>query len=410
VWSADLESDSHCILHVFIRIPNYSQAARRPTGMLMLLAPTAGAFLPFRLPGTKQNVALYTSEVCVQHDPGPQHPESPARLQRLRQAMQEEWLPEFGEHILVCEPAVDVTREQLRRVHTQKHVNRVQGAFSQAQVTGLVGARVPLDADTLVSGGTGAAASRAAGLVIAAVDDVLGGKLKEAPLPGGRKLFDDRSARKVKQGVGSMVALPAADARPRRAFVMARPPGHHAEAESAQGFCFYNNVMVGVAHAQRVYGLERVAILDFDVHHGNGDSDIALADPGWLYVSSHETPSFPYTGETAGRTGEHKNVVNWPLPKNAGSAEFRRAWRDQLLPAVRSFRPQAIFLSSGFDAHANDPLSSTQLSDDDYEWLTAEVANIGGGNLPIISVLEGGYNVEQLVKSVRVHLKTLVSA
>jgi acetoin utilization deacetylase AcuC-like enzyme len=379
--------------------------------VLGLVAPTWGAFLPLpRLPGTKQNVAVYTSEVCVQHDPGPQHPECPARLQRLRQALREDWLPEFGEHLLVCEPDIDVTREQLLRVHTQKHVKRVQGAFSQAQVAGLVGARLPLDADTLVSGGTGAAASRAAGLVIAAVDDVLGGQMKTAPLPGGKKLFDDRSARKVKQGTGSMVTLPTVDSRPRRAFVMARPPGHHAEAESAQGFCFFNNVMVGVAHAQQVYGLKRVAVLDFDVHHGNGDSDITLADPGWLYVSSHETPNFPYTGETPGRTGEHRNVVNSPLPPNAGSGEFRRAWREQLLPAVRSFRPEAIFLSSGFDAHANDPLSSIQLTDADYEWLTAEVAGIGGGNLPIISVLEGGYNVEQLVKSVRVHVKTLTCA
>jgi len=198
--------------------------------------------------------------------------------------------------------------------------------------------------------------------------------------------------------------------RPRRAFVMSRPPGHHAEVDSAQGFCFYNNVMVGVAHAQKKYGLKRVAILDFDVHHGNGDSDICFADPSWLYVSSHETPNFPGTGETPGREGDYGNCINAPLPANAGSGAFRRAWSNQLLPAVRSFKPEAIFLSAGFDAHSNDPLSSTQVTDDDYAWLTAEVAAIGGGNLPIVSVLEGGYNVEQLAKSVRVHLKALISS
>lgn len=235
----------------------------------------AGAgFLPIglRLPGQKQNIALYTSDVCVQHDPGGAHPESPARLRRLLEALRDEWVPEFGENLLVCEPKVDVTREQLLRIHTQKHVNRVEAAMTQAKVAGLLGARVPLDADTLASSGTKAAATRAAGLVIAAVDDVLGGKIKAAPLPGGKKLFDDRSAARVRAGAagakaGGARAVSKADVRPRRAFVMSRPPGHHAEVDSAQGFCFYNNVMVGVAHAQKKYGLKRVAILDFDVHY-----------------------------------------------------------------------------------------------------------------------------------------------
>ena len=330
--------------------------------MLALLSPAFASFLPagLRMPGSKQSVAVYTSDVCAQHDPGVGHPETPLRLRRLLQALREEWMPEFGDNLLVCEPNVDVTREQLLRVHTRKHVDRVESALVQAKVTGVVGMRVNLDADTIASSGTKAAATRAAGLVVAAVDDVLGGKLKTAPLPGGKRLFDDRSSAKIRAGSmgpeAGVVALPkVVVARPRRAFVMARPPGHHAETERAHGFCFYNNVMVGVAHAQATYGLKRVAILDFDVHHGNGGSDITLSDPSWLYVSSHETPNFPYTGETPGREGVHKNCINSPLRANAGSAEFRRAWRDMLLPAVRRFKPEAIFLSAGFDAHGEDP-------------------------------------------------------
>jgi len=175
------------------------------------------------------------------------------------------------------------------------------------------------------------------------------------------------------------------------------------------GFCMYNNVMVGVAHAQAEHGVRRIAILDFDVHYGNGDAAIAeMVGQSCLYVSSHETPSYPFSGEFQGRIGAFRNVVNAPLPAAAGSAEFRRAWRERLLPAVRNFRPQAIFLSAGFDAHGDDPLSSTELTDDDFHWLTSEVAALGGGNLPIISVLEGGYNVERLPQSVRSHVAALI--
>ena len=188
------------------------------------------------------------------------------------------------------------------------------------------------------------------------------------------------------------------------------PPPRSAETNSAQGFCFYNNVLVGVAHAQAVHGVDRVAILDFDVHHGNGDADIAWASPNRLYVSSHENPSFPGTGTKPGRVGPHRNIVNAPLRPGAGSAEFRRAWRDRLLPAVRFFRPDAVFISAGFDAHEDDPLSTVRLSDDDFEWITAEVAALCADRLPIISVLEGGYNVQKLPDSVRCHLRALIES
>ena len=223
---------------------------------------------------------------------------------------------------------------------------------------------------------------RAAGLVVAAVDDVLANR------PGERKLAS----------------------RPRRAFIMARPPGHHAESNKPMGFCFLNNVLIGVAHAQAVHGVKRVAILDFDIHHGNGDAEIAWSHPTRLYASSHETPLFPGTGEERGRDGRHRNIISAPLPPGADSRAFRRAWREVLLPAVRSFRPECIFLSSGFDAHAEDPLSSAQLTDADFAWITAEITAIGSGRIPIISVLEGGYNVDQLDKSVRTHIQALIES
>ena len=207
------------------------------------------------------------------------------------------------------------------------------------------------------------------------------------------------------------------------------------------GFCIYNNVMVGVAHAQAMHGVGRVAILDFDVrppsssssalcsaaaallpqhcpaahqplqvHHGNGDESLSWADPSRLYASSHQSPSFPGTGRTAGRQGAHGQVWNCPLPAGSGSQEFRDAWQKTLLPAVRAFEPEAIFLSAGFDAHAEDPMASMALTDDDFAWITTEVAALGDGQLPIISVLEGGYNIVALERAVRRHVGALIDA
>mmetsp|Transcript_19938 Transcript_19938/g.65984 ORF Transcript_19938/g.65984 Transcript_19938/m.65984 type:complete len:170 (-) Transcript_19938:63-572(-) len=156
--------------------------------------------------------------------------------------------------------------------------------------------------------------------------------------------------------------------------------------------------------------VQRIAVLDFDVHHGNGDAACAWSDPDVLYASSHQSPCYPGTGAAAGRAGRHGGIVNCPLPPGSGSAEFRSAWRETLLPAVCSFAPDAVFISAGFDAHAEDPLSSCRLSDADFAWITAEVAKIGRGALPIISVLEGGYNVERLDRSVRAHVKALIDA
>lgn len=323
-------------------------------------------------------VSLFTSEVCLGHDPGAKgkrpdgspnlHPDQVARLSNLLEAMRGEWDSEFGGSLQIHEPEADATAEQLLRVHTQKHLDRTRQVFDQSQRRPFV--RVNMDRDTVVSHGTEAAAHRAAGLVVAAVDSV----------------FATRDA-------------------PRRAFVMARPPGHHAEAGKAGGFCIFNNVLVGVAHAQAVHGLGHVAILDFDVHHGNGDEELSWCDPTRLYASSHEAELWPYTGATRGCDGMHGQILSCPLPPGCGSSEFRAAWESELLPAVRDFGPEAIFLSAGFDAHQADPLASMTLNEDDFAWITAKVTALG---LPLVSVLEGGYNVDALVPCVRAHLKALI--
>ena len=226
--------------------------------LLLGLAVVAALRFPGSSPKTQQSaavqplpVAIYTSEVCIGHNPGSRMgkvlPEQPARLANLIAALRGPWTREFGELLQVREPEADVTEEQLRRIHTPEHLERIAAAFAQSRPKppSTLSFRVNLDRDTVISEpGSEAAANRAAGLVVAAVDDLLG-----APAPSAA----------------------------RRAFVMVRPPGHHAEADKAGGFCIYNNVMVGVAHAQAKYGLQRVAVLDFDVHHGNGGADICDA-------------------------------------------------------------------------------------------------------------------------------------
>ena len=331
--------------------------------------------------------ALYTSEVCLGHDPGNKgtlpsglpnaHPESVERLSRLLHSLHNDWAPAFGDALHVVDKRdVDVTRDQLLRVHTPAYLERCERLFSQAQQpVGERYIRVNFDASTVVSRGSQAAAARAAGLVVSAVDDVLSTS-------------------------GSSGEL-------HRAFVMVRPPGHHAEAGKSGGFCVYNNVLVGVAHAQAVHGVGNVAILDFDVHHGNGDSELSWCDPTRLYASSHEAELWPGTGATWGCDGLHGQIVNCPLPPGAGSAAFRTAWTETLLPAVRRFDPDVVFLSAGFDAHADDPLASMTLQPADFAWLTREVAAL---DVPIISVLEGGYNVNALEASVYAHLRALIES
>ena len=305
--------------------------------------------------------SLYFHSSFLDHDTGPRHPESPARLTSLMKALDE---PVFS-GLDRREPAV-ATRAQLELVHSPTHIERV---FSSIPLSG----RQHIDVDTVVSSGSREASLRAAGAVVAAVDTVCRGITVNA-------------------------------------FCPVRPPGHHAEPNRAMGFCLFNNVAIGAAYANSVAGIKRVAIVDIDVHHGNGTQAWVANQTGLLYASIHQLPLYPGTGEAADRGSG--NVVNVPLPPGASSGDFRHVFSNILDPALRSFEPELIMVSLGFDAHALDPLADLNLLDNDYEWVTTCLGGIAaeycGGRL--ISVLEGGYDLEVLARSGSAHVRSLMEA
>ncbi|HET6906339.1 MAG TPA: histone deacetylase family protein [Rhodanobacteraceae bacterium] len=302
---------------------------------------------------------LYTHPACLRHDPGMGHPESPARLRAVLKALDD---PRFAQLERVEAPRA--TREQLLRVHEPAYVESI---YANAPQSG----SLRLDPDTVMSPASLEAAERAAGAVCAAVDAVIANQTM-------------------------------------RAFCAVRPPGHHATPDAAMGFCIFNGIAVGAAHALAAHGLERVAILDPDVHHGNGTQDIFRREPRVLYLSSHQMPLYPGTGARNERGVG--NVVNAPLPPLAGSGEFRAAWDEILFPALEDFRPQLLLVSAGFDAHRLDPLAQLQLEVDDYAWLTLRLRGIAdehaGGR--VVSVLEGGYNLEALRECAATHVAALL--
>ncbi len=303
-------------------------------------------------------LALITHVECVDHEMGPDHPESPARLQVIHQALA---ATTFAVPVVqLIAPAA--THEQLSRAHAPHYVDEL---FAIAPKQGYL----PLDPDTTMNPATLKAALYAAGAVVLAVDTVL----------------TDQA---------------------RVAFCYVRPPGHHAEVAKAMGFCFFNNVAVGVMHALAHYGLQRVAIIDFDVHHGNGTQAIFQSDARVMYCSSFEHPFYP------GYSPAHDNAHLLPVPLPAGTtgAQFRERVAAAWFAKLRAFQPQLIFFSAGFDAHQDDPLADLKLSQDDYVWLTKEIAAIArdccGGKM--ISVLEGGYNLDVLAQCVPVHVQAMV--
>jgi acetoin utilization deacetylase AcuC-like enzyme len=301
---------------------------------------------------------LYTHPSALQHDTGPGHPEAPIRLQRILKAIDDAPDLRLGRY-----EAPRATRDVIARVHTAAHVANI---LDQVPLRG----RLPIDADTWLSPGTGEAALRAAGGVVAATDAVLG-------------------------------------ERTRRAFVAMRPPGHHAEPALAIGFCFFNNIAVGAAHALAAHGLERVAILDFDVHHGNGTEAIFEAEPRVLYASIHQAPLFPGTGHAEDRGVG--NVFNSPVPGGTTGPRWRAVLEATILPAIDSFRPQLVMLSAGFDAHAADPLASLLLTETDFAWVTDRMVELADRHADgrVVSVLEGGYDPDALARSVVTHLRAL---
>lgn len=304
---------------------------------------------------------VFSHNACVEHDPGSHHPESPGRLRAVLAALE---TPAFAE--LAWREAPRAELGQLERVHGKSYVDEVLAAVP-------VQGRIHLDPDTVLSPVSGEAALRAAGAVCAAVDAVVGGE-------------------------GS------------NAFCAVRPPGHHAEPERAMGFCVFNNVAVGAAQARAVHGCRRVAVVDFDVHHGNGTQAMFEHDANSFFASTHQWPFYPGTG-ASGERGVG-NVVNVPLAAGSGSAEFRDAMRDEVLPALTAFGPDFVFISAGFDAHAADPLAGLRFDESDYEWATAEIARVAAtccdGRL--VSTLEGGYDLAALGSSCAAHVRALMAA
>jgi acetoin utilization deacetylase AcuC-like enzyme len=304
---------------------------------------------------------LYSHPACGEHDPGAMHPESPARLAAVLDALA---APEFA--ALERREAPSATREQLARAQPEAYIDAV---FEAIPETGHAG----LDADTIVSPGSGEAARRAAGALCAAVDAVAAGEADNA-------------------------------------FCALRPPGHHAEPARAMGFCLFNNVAIGAHQARAVHGHRRVAVADFDVHHGNGTQAMFWDDPELFFASSHQMPLYPGTGSAEERGG-HGNIVNMPLAPMSGSGEFRAALNDIILPALRRFEPDFLLISAGFDAHADDPLAGLRFHEDDYAWATEELLAVArefcGGRL--VSTLEGGYDLDALAASAAAHVGVLMT-
>jgi len=291
------------------------------------------------------------------HDMGSHHPECPARITAI-----EDYLLASGilEHLADVD-APPATREQLQRVHDPKYLDAIEASVPERGL-------VHLDPDTAMNPHSYHAALRAAGAVIKATDMVMSGEVENA-------------------------------------FCNVRPPGHHAERARAMGFCFFNNVAVGAAHALAAHALERVAIVDFDVHHGNGTEDIFRDEPRVVMVSTFQHPFYPYSGVE----GRSERMVNIPLAAYSSGKEFREAVERHWLPALDAFRPEMLFVSAGFDAHRDDDLAMLNLVEADYAWVTERIKEAAGRTAGgrIVSVLEGGYELHALGRSVATHLKVL---
>ena len=301
--------------------------------------------------------AILTHPDCVHHEMGEGHPESPMRLKAILAALESSGLAAK----LTMHEAPPAQREHLERVHHAEHVDMV---FEAAPERGYA----YLDPDTSMNPKSLSAALRAAGAVVRATDMVIGGEASNA-------------------------------------FCAVRPPGHHATPQRPMGFCIFNNVAIGAMHALEAHGLERVAVLDFDVHHGNGTEDAFHEDPRVMLCSTFQHPYYPYCGADSG----NEHIVNVPLPAMTDGRGFREAVERFWLPALESCGPQIVFVSAGFDAHRDDPLAYLKLDDADYRWVTEKLMDVARRHAKgrVVSTLEGGYNTEALGRCVVEHVRVL---
>jgi len=304
--------------------------------------------------------ALITHPDCVLHEMGDGHPESPQRLRSILAALEASGL---AAKLQVHEAPI-AERKHLERVHEPDHVDFV---FSTAPSRGYA----YLDPDTSMNPKSLSAALHAAGAVVKATDLVMSGQVANA-------------------------------------FCAVRPPGHHATPNRPMGFCVFNNVAIGAAHALQAHGLERVAVLDFDVHHGNGTEDAFHEDPRVMLCSTFQHPYYPHSGADSG----NDHIINVPLPAMTDGRGFRAAVERHWLPALEKFKPQLVFVSAGFDAHRDDPLAYLKLDDEDYRWITEQLVEVARRHAKgrVVSTLEGGYNLEALGRCVVEHVGVLAAS
>jgi len=303
---------------------------------------------------------IYTHTDCLGHQPGPGHPESPVRLKAVVDALQAARIDGVQ-----WRDAPLGTAQQVLLIHAPSYLDWVDSLRPQDGTQALDGG------DTVLSPGSWQAVMRCVGAACAGVDDVIAGRAANV-------------------------------------FCATRPCGHHAEADRAMGFCVFNQVAIAAVHAQRAHGLRRVAVVDFDVHHGNGTQNSFYDNPDLFYGSCHQAPFYPGTGARH-ESGVAGNIVNVPLPRGCGSQPFRERMTEELLPALRRFAPELLIVSAGFDAHEKDPLGGLEFSDDDFHWITRELMTAAeastGGRL--VSVLEGGYSLEGLASGCVAHVRAL---
>lgn len=305
---------------------------------------------------------LYEHKIFLEHNTPDGHPERADRLRSLAIALEH---PNFERLVRVESPQAN--EDAVLLAHPEAHLTSVMREIPEEED------RIrQIEADTYVSQKSLQAALTGIGGAIAAVDDVFTGKADNV-------------------------------------FVASRPPGHHAEKDKAMGFCLFNSVAIAARHAQQVYGVERVAIVDWDVHHGNGTQDIFWDDPSVLFCSTHQMPLYPWSGEVK-ETGAHDNIINAPLSAHSAGDHFREAFSSRVLPALHNFRPDFILISAGFDAHHRDPLAQINLVGDDFDWATGKLMDVAErycGNR-LVSLLEGGYDLEGLAESAGLHICRLM--
>ena len=305
---------------------------------------------------------LLSHSACLNHQPPQGHPERPDRLRAIEQVLKDQKF-----NALLREDAPLAPLEAVTSCHPLDYAHAILEASPEQGL-------IRLDADTSMSPGTLEAALRCVGGALKAVDDVMTDKASNA-------------------------------------FVATRPPGHHAETARPMGFCLFNNAAIAARHAQTQHGVDRVAIIDFDVHHGNGSQEIFWADKTVMYCSTHQMPLYPGTGARSER-GEHNTVVNAPLSAGDGGEPFREAFETVILPRLREYKPGLMIISAGFDAHARDPLANLNLVEADFAWVTQQLMDVADqycdGN--VVSMLEGGYDLQGLSQSVAAHVTELMKA